>query len=163
MPEPRYLSRSDAEALAQKILSFSTADEARVNLNSGTEGNTRFAVNQVSTAGDAYDANVTVTSAFGKKTASATTNRFDDESLRQVVQTSERLARLVPEDPEYMGELPPQQYLPVEPFFDSTANLTPEQRARAVTEITAPAARQNLISTGFLTHFAGSNAVANKK
>ncbi|HEX6370512.1 MAG TPA: TldD/PmbA family protein [Longimicrobium sp.] len=163
MPEPRYLSRADAEALAQKVLSFSTADEARVNINSGTEGNTRFAVNQVSTAGDAYDANISVTSAFGKKTASATTNRFDDESLRQVVQTSERLARLVPEDPEYLGELPPQQYLPVEPFFDSTANLTPEQRARAVMEITGPAARQNLVSTGFLTHFAGSNTVANKK
>jgi len=163
MPEPRYLSRADAEALAQKVLSFSTADEARVNMNSGTQGNTRFAVNQVSTAGDTYDASVTVTSAFGKKTASATTNRFDDESLRQVVQTSERLARLVPEDPEYMGELPPQQYLPVEPFFEATANLTPEQRARAVTEITAPAARQNLVSTGFLTHFTGANAVANKK
>ena len=163
MPEPRYLSRSDSEALAQKVLSFSTADEARVNINSGTEGNTRFAVNQVSTAGDAYDANISVTSAFGKKTASATTNRFDDDSLRQVVQTSERLARLVPEDPEYLGELPPQQYLPVEPFFDSTANLTPEQRARAVMEITGPAARQNLVSTGFLTHFAGSQTVANKK
>ena len=66
MPEPRYLTRADAEALAQKVLSFSTADEARVNINSGTEGNTRFAVNQVSTAGDAYDANITVTSAFGK-------------------------------------------------------------------------------------------------
>ena len=163
MAENRYLSRSDAEALAQKILSYSTADEARVNLNSGTQGNTRFAVNQVSTAGDAYDANVTVTSAFGKKTASATTNRFDDDSLRQVVHTSERLARLVPEDPEYMGELPPQQYLPVEPFFEATATLTPEQRARAVMEVTGPAARQNLVSTGFLTHFTGSNAVANKK
>lgn len=163
MPEPRYLSRADAEALAQKVLSFSTADEARVNINSGTEGNTRFAVNQVSTAGDAYDANVTVTSAFGKKTASATTNRFDDESLRGVVQMSERLARLVPEDPEYLGELPPQEYLPVEPWFESTANLTPEQRARAVMEVAGPAARQNLVSTGFLTHFAGSNAVANKK
>jgi predicted Zn-dependent protease len=163
MPEPRYLSRADAEALAQKVLSFSTADEARVNINSGIEGNTRFAGNQVSTAGDAYDANITITSAFGKKTASATTNRFDDASLRQMVQTSERLARLVPEDPEYMGELPPQQYLPVEPFFESTANLTPEQRARAVMEVTTPAARQNLVSTGFLTHFTGSNAVANKK
>jgi predicted Zn-dependent protease len=163
MPEPRYLSRADAEALAQKVLSFSTADEARVNINSGTEGNTRFAVNQVSTAGDAYDANITITSAFGKKTASATTNRFDDESLRQVVQMSERLARLVPEDPEYLGELTPQQYLPVEPFFDATANLSPEERTRAVMEITAPAARQNLISTGFLTHFAGSQTVANKK
>jgi predicted Zn-dependent protease len=163
MPDNRYLSRADSEALVQKILSFSTADEARVNLNTGTQGNTRFAVNQVSTAGDTYDASVTVTSAFGKKTASATTNRFDDESLRQVVQTSERLARLVPEDPEYLGELPPQEYLPVEPFYESTANLSPEERARAVMQITTPAARQNLVSTGFLTHFAGSTAVANKK
>ncbi|HEU0302724.1 MAG TPA: DNA gyrase modulator, partial [Longimicrobium sp.] len=163
MPEPRYLTRADAEALAQKVLSFSTADEARVNLNSGSEGNTRFAVNQVSTSGDAYDANVTVTSAFGKKVASATTNRFDDESLRQVVQTSERLARLVPEDPEYLGELPPQEYLPVEPFFENTANITPEQRARAVMEVAGPAQRQSLISTGFLTHFTGSQTVANKK
>jgi predicted Zn-dependent protease len=163
MADNRYLSRSDAEALSQKILSYSTADEARININSGTQGNTRFAVNQVSTAGDAYDASVTVTSAFGKKTASATTNRFDDDSLRQVVQTSERLARLVPEDPEYLGELPPQQYLPVEPFFESTANLSPEERARAVMQVTGPAARQNLVSTGFLSHFTGSQVVANKK
>jgi predicted Zn-dependent protease len=163
MPEPRYLTRADAEALAQKVLSFSTADEARVNINSGSEGNTRFAVNQVSTSGDAYDANITVTSAFGKKVASATTNRFDDEALRQVVQTSERLARLVPEDPEYMGELTQQEYLPVEPFFERTANMSPEERARAVMQVAAPAQRQNLISTGFLTHFTGSNTVANKK
>lgn len=163
MAEPRYLSRADAEALAQKILSFTTADEARVNLNSATTGNTRFAVNQVSTSGDTYDANITVTAAFGKKVASATTNRFDDEGLRQVVQTAERLARLVPEDPEYLGELDPQQYLPVEPYFDATANLSPEQRAQAVMQVAAPAQRQNLVSTGFLSHFTGSNAVANKR
>jgi predicted Zn-dependent protease len=163
MAEPRYLSRADAEALAQKVLSFTTADEARVNLNSATSGNTRWAMNQVSTSGDSYDANVTVTAAFGKKVASATTNRFDDEGLRQVVQTAERLARLVPEDPEYLGELPPQQYLPVEPYFDATANLTPEARARAVMQIAGPAARQNLSSIGYLSHFTGSNAVANKR
>jgi predicted Zn-dependent protease len=163
MAEPRYLSRADAEALAQKVLSFTTADEARVNLNSATSGNTRWAANQVSTSGDTYDSNVTVTAAFGKQVASATTNRFDDEGLRQVVQTAERLARLVPEDPEYLGELPVQQYLPVEPYFDATANLTPEARARAVMQIAGPAARQNLVSIGYLSHFTGSNAVANKR
>ena len=159
----RYMSRSDAEAIAQKVLSFSTADEARVNLNSGSRGNTRFARNQVSTTGDTYDANLTVTSAFGKKVASATTNSFDDESLRTVVQTSERLARLVPEDPEYLGELPVQQYANVEPYFESTANMSPADRARAIMQVTAPAARQNLISTGFLSHSTTSGAVANKK
>jgi predicted Zn-dependent protease len=163
MADPRYLSRADAEALAQKVLSFTTADEARVNLNSATTGNTRWAVNQVSTSGDSYDATVTVTAAFGKKVASATTNRFDDEGLRQVVQTAERLARLVPEDPEYLGELGPQQYTPSEPYFDVTANLSPEERARAVMLIAGPAARQNLVSTGFLVHSTGSNAVATKR
>jgi len=159
----RYLSRADAEAIAQKVLSFSTADEARVNINSGSRGNIRFARNQVSTSGDAYDASVTVTSAFGRKVASATTNSLDDEALRTVVQTSERLARLVPEDPEYLGELPPQQYLPVEPFFDATAQITPADRARAILQVAEPAARQSLVSTGYLTHSTASAAVANKK
>jgi predicted Zn-dependent protease len=159
----RYLSRSDAEAIAQKVLSFSTADDARVNLFSGSQGNTRFARNQVSTSGDTYDAAVTVTSAFGRKTASATTNSLDDEALRTVVQTSERLARLVPEDPEYLGELPPQQYADVEPFFESTAQMTPADRARAVMQVAGPAARQGLLSTGFLSHSTNATAVANKK
>ena len=163
MADPRFFSRADAEALAQKVLGYSTADEAKVNIQSGMSGNTRFAQNQVSTAGDIYNASIVVTSAYGKKTASATTNRFDDESLRQVVQTSERLARLVPDDPEYLGELGPQTYPDSTGFFESTATLTPEARAAAVAAITGPAAQRNLVSTGYLAHFAGQQAVATKK
>jgi predicted Zn-dependent protease len=159
----KFFTREESEALARRVLGFSTADEARVNLNSQTQGNTRFARNQISTAGDTYNATLTVTSAFGKRTASATTNRFDDESLRQVVQTSEALARLVPEDPEYLGELGPQQYPQSAGFFETTANITPEQRAAAVNAITRPAEQQGLVSTGFLDIQIGSNAVATKK
>ncbi|HET7462359.1 MAG TPA: DNA gyrase modulator, partial [Longimicrobium sp.] len=126
MPDRKFLSRDEAEAITRRALSFSTADDARVNVQSFTHGNTRFARNQISTAGDAFDGQLTVASAFGKKVASATTNRFDDESLRAVVQTSERLARLVPEDPEYLGELPVQQYVQNKAFFESTASLTPQ-------------------------------------
>jgi len=79
------------------------------------------------------------------------------------VQTSERLARLVPEDPEYLGELGPQQYVQGSGYFESTANLTPEQRAAAVRAITDPAERQGLISTGFLDVVISSRAVATKK
>ena len=163
MPDKKFISREEAEAIARRALSFSTADDARVNLQSATHGNTRFARNQVSTGGDAYDATLGITSAFGKKTASASTNRFDDESLRAVVQTSERLARLVPEDPEYLGELGPQQYLESRGYFQSTADLTPEQRAAAVRAITDPADRQGLISTGFLDIMVSSRAVATKE
>ncbi|HEU4560380.1 MAG TPA: metallopeptidase TldD-related protein [Longimicrobium sp.] len=163
MPDRKFLSREEAEAIARRALSFSTADDSRVNIQSFTRGNTRFARNQISTAGDTFDGQLTVTSAFGKKVASATTNRFDDESLRAVVQTSERLARLVPEDPEYMGELGAQQFVQTRAFFESTANLTPQQRAAAITAITGPAERQGLVSTGFLDIVVGSQTVATKK
>ncbi|HSH44211.1 MAG TPA: TldD/PmbA family protein [Longimicrobiales bacterium] len=159
----RYFTRDEARALAEKALSFSSADEARVNISSGEEGNTRFAVNQVSTAGDIYDSSLVVTSAFGKKVASARTNRFDDESIRRVVETSEELARLVPENPEYMGELGPQDYAQVDGLAQATADLTPEQRAAMVTRVTEPAAARDLLSTGFLVHNAGSQAVATSK
>ena len=105
MTDPRFFSRAEAREITERVLSFSTADQARVNLRSGVEGNTRFAANQMTTAGDVTDASVTVTSAVGRRVASATTNRLDEDSLRRVVESSERMARLVPEDPEYLGEL----------------------------------------------------------
>ena len=101
----RHLSRAECEAIAKKVLGFSTADEARVTISSGVRGNTRFAVNQVSTGGDNYDAVVVVRSVFGKRSASATTNKLDDASLKAVVERAEALAKLSPEDPEAMPEL----------------------------------------------------------
>ncbi|HEV2146708.1 MAG TPA: TldD/PmbA family protein [Longimicrobiaceae bacterium] len=163
MADNRFFTRQEAEALATKVLGMSKADEVRVNINSGVTGNTRFAQNQVSTAGDTRDATLTVTTAWGKQVASATTNRFDDASLRQVVETAERLARLVPEDPEYLGELGPQQYPATPGYFESTANLTPEERAAAVLAIARPAQQRGLVSTGFLTSVAGAQAVATKR
>ena len=163
MAQPDFFSREEARALADRVFSFSGADETRVNIQSGNEGNTRFAVNQISTAGDVRNASIVVTSAFGRRVASATTNRFDDESLRQVVETSERLARLVPEDPEYLGELESQTYADVEPYFESTALLDPQVRAEAVAAVTQQARARDLQSTGFLTYQAGSQAVATKR
>jgi predicted Zn-dependent protease len=163
MSDNRFFTRDEAEAIARKVLAFSQADQARVNLTSGMSGNTRFAENQVSTSCDVSNASVVVTSAFGNRVASATTNRFDDESLRRVVETSERIARLVPEDPEYMGELDAQQYLEARNFFAATADLSPEMRARAIAEVTGPARERGLVSTGFLDFVAGSQAVATSR
>ena len=105
----RYLSREESEAIARKVLSFATADETRVTIGSGMDGNTRFAVNQISTAGDSYNAVVSVRSVFGRRAAGATTNKLDDASLRAVVERAEALAKLAPEDAEHMPELGPQE------------------------------------------------------
>jgi predicted Zn-dependent protease len=162
--QARYLSREECEALAKRVLGFvSTADGARVNINSGSRGNTRFAVNQVSTGGDNFDTAVTVTAYVGRRSAASTTNQLDDASLKQAVATAERLARLAPEDPEFLPELDPQQYESARNWSDATAALDPQGRADAVRAITTPATRGGLLSTGYLDTRAAANAVANMK
>ena len=159
----RYLTRDQAQELTRRVLGFATADETRVTVGSGTQGNTRFAVSQISTGGDNFDTSVTIRSVFGKRAGSSTTNALDDASLRRAVDTAERLAKLSPEDPEYMPELGPQQYEESQGWSEATANLDPTQRATAVRAITEPARADGLIATGYLETNAGSFAVANHK
>ncbi|HUF31304.1 MAG TPA: DNA gyrase modulator, partial [Gemmatimonadaceae bacterium] len=85
---PRYLSREQAQELTQRVLGFATADETRVSVGSGTQGNTRFAVSQISTGGDNFDTSVTIRAVFGKRAGSSTTNALDDASLRRAVDTA---------------------------------------------------------------------------
>ncbi|TVP56998.1 MAG: TldD/PmbA family protein [Gemmatimonadales bacterium] len=155
-----FLSEDEARRITDRVLALSEADHCRANLSSAMDGNTRFAQNQMSTSGDINNTSLTVTSAFGLRVASSTTNRFDDESLAQVVRTSEELARLAPEDSEYMGELGPQSYPDSDSYYPATANLEPEERARAIAEVTEQAVAEDLISTGFLVHRSGASCVA---
>jgi predicted Zn-dependent protease len=159
----RYLSRAEAEVLAKRALSMATADTTRVTLQSRSRGNTRFALNQISTAGDDFNTTVTVRSLFGKRSATVTTNKLDEAGLRYAVETSERLARLAPEDPEEMGDLAPQQYAESRAWSDATASLDPTQRAGAVRAITQASRDAGLHGTGYLETNAGSFAVANSK
>ncbi len=159
----RHLSRSECEELSRRSLAAATADETRITISSGVRGNTRFAVNQISTAGDGYDASITVQSSFGKRTGTSTTNRLEDDALRTTVQTAERLARLSPEDPEAMPALGPQDYTESPGWSDVTAGLEPADRAAAVRQIADPARAAQLLSTGYLEANAGSFAVANSR
>ena len=69
------LTRDEAQALAKRILYFATADSTRVTIRSAARANSRFAVNQMSTAGDNFDTVVTVLSTFGKRSATAERQR----------------------------------------------------------------------------------------
>ena len=167
---PTLLSREDAQALVRRVLSFSTADAARVNVASAWSGNTRFAGGEITTAGGTTDTNVFVTSWIGRRRASVSTNVLDDAALRRAVEMSERLARLAPEDPEAMPELEAQQYATVNSYVAATADLGPEARALAVGR-TLAAARASaadvpvdqLFIGGFLEANAGASAVGNSR
>lgn len=157
------LTEAEAKTLLQKVLSYSKADECEVNLLGEERGNLRYARNEVSTSGSLINQNLVVQSAFGKKVGTATIDEFDDASLEKVVRRSEELARLAPENPEYVGILEPQQYLKSSGFFESTAGITPDKRAEAVAKSLEPVRAQKLVAAGFLEDQRGYNAMMNSK
>ena len=164
MPEGAVMTREQAQAVIEKIVKMSKADEVSVNINSGYQADLRFAANQVSTAGGVINAQVGIQSAFGKRHAAAVTNDLSDDSLRRAVAQSEALAKLSPEDPETVPPLGPQTYLPVNGYFDSTANLSPGDRARAALTALEPARTAgDLKAAGFIVINAGANALGNNK
>src|SRR6186997_3682638 len=139
VPENAVMPRDMAQSLIEKVTKLSKADDVQVNLNSGYQADLRFAANQVSTAGGVVNGTVAVTSTFGKKHATTVTNDVSDEALARTVEQSESLAKLSPDDPEVMPPLGSQTYLPVNGYFESTANLTPADRARAALTALEPA------------------------
>lgn len=156
------LSREQAQAIVERAVKLSKADAVRVSVNSSRETNLRFADNQMSTSGVTTNSTIRIQSVFGKRKASVVTNDRSDEGLRRAVEQSEALARLAPEDPEYLGELPPQTYAPVNAWFDRTADLSAEDRAKAAMTALAPArAAKDLTVAGFIICNANASAIGN--
>ena len=143
------LSKDDARALLEKVLSFSQADACEANLNGSNGGNIRYARNTVTTAGAQSDLTLIVQSSFGKKSGIATINELDEASLEKVVRRAEELARLAPENPEFMPPLGPQEYVETPTYVEATANITPEYRAQVATDSIQPAQAQGITAAGF--------------
>ena len=157
------LTEAEAKALLTKVLSYSKADECEVNLSGEKRGNIRYARNEVSTSGAKANQNLGVQSSFGKKVGTATIDEFDDASLEKVVRRAEELARLAPENPEYVSILGPQTYLKSNGYFASTANITPDVRAEAVAKSLELTRAANLIAAGFMEDYHGYQAMMNSK
>ncbi|RYZ27592.1 MAG: TldD/PmbA family protein [Chitinophagaceae bacterium] len=155
------LTRDEAQALLKKVLSFSKADEIEANLNGSEGGNIRYARNAVSTSGGVNQNNLVIQSSFGKKAGTVTVNEFDDASIEKAVRRSEELARLAPENPEFVKNLGPQQYAASKTFVDTTAAITPKYRADAVQQSLQIAKYNNLTAAGFLENSAGFAAMMN--
>lgn len=157
------LTKDEAQALLKKVLSYSKADECEVNLNGSERGNIRYARNAVSTSGRVSQSQLVVSSAFGKKSGVATINEFDDASLEKVVRRSEELARLAPENPEYVPFLGPQQYAESKTYVPATAAITPKMRTDMVGQSLQVAKDKNTVAAGFLEDGAGFSAMMNSK
>lgn len=154
-------TKEEARRIMEKALSFSTADACEINISGSESGNIRYARNTVSTSGHRSNQTLVVQSNFGLKSGVATIDEFDDASLKKVVERSEELAKLAPENPEFMPPLGPQTYDESVTYSEATANITPEYRAEVAASSINPAAAKEVTSAGFLNDAAGFSAMLN--
>jgi predicted Zn-dependent protease len=104
------LSKEDGLEVIEQVRASSRADDVLVTLVASDVTHLRYARNTPSTSGQQSDCVLTVRSTFGKKSASATVNQLDAATIAAVVERSEQLARLAPDNPEQMPDLGPQSY-----------------------------------------------------
>src|SRR5579859_2165969 len=96
------LTSEQAGDIFDRIRKLTTADEVEVLFSGGRFALTRFANNAIHQNVAEENHVVSVRTVFGGRTARAYTNKFDDESLKQVVRVSENLAKVQHPDPDLL-------------------------------------------------------------
>src|SRR5213594_4928037 len=96
------LNKERAGDIFDRVRKYSTADEVEVLFYGGTSALTRFANNTIHQNVAEENYVVSVRTAFDGRTARATTNKLDDESLKRVVAGSEKLAKVQHPDPDLL-------------------------------------------------------------
>jgi PmbA protein len=161
------LTKDTANDLFERIKKYSTADEVEVLFSGGKSALTRFANNIIHQNVAEENCVVSVRTAFGGRTARATTNKLDDESLRRAVQSSERLAKVQHPDPDLLpmpkdGGMAHSTQIPSR-HFEQTAATTPAQRAETVKKIVSIADKHKLTTAGICSTAESVEAVFNSR
>lgn len=157
----KILTQEETKHICDRVMSFAKGDECIVTINGNRTGNIRYARNNVSTAGLVEDKQLTVQVAFGKKQGTATINEFDDKSLEKAVRRAEDLARLAPENPEFMPAVSKQAYKATSTFSAKTAAIDPEFRAQAAAYSIEASRKHKLVCAGFFTDSTNYETIAN--
>ena len=160
------LTREKAQETFDRVKKHSTAEEVELLISGGRSALTRFANNTIHQNVAEENYVLSVRAVFDGRTARATTNKFDEESIRQCVKASEDLARVQAKDPELMSLAGAESYSngqSVRRAFAETAAITPGDRALAVAKIVDVAKRESLTTAGIYATSEFVEAVLNSR
>jgi PmbA protein len=158
------LTKEQAGDIFDRIRKLLSADAVEVLFSGGKFALTRFANNAIHQNVAEENYVISVRTVFGGRTARATTNRFDEESLRRVVMASENLAKVQHPDPDLLpmpdareaaGESGEgrigEATIPAR-RFEQTAAITPQERAAGVKKIVSMAEKHGFTTAGIFSN-----------
>jgi PmbA protein len=157
------LSLKDLERIAEKILKLSDADETEVDVNANADALTRFANNTIHQNVAEHSLGISIRAVVDSRTARTSTNKTDDGSLRRAVTAAVTLARNQPKNPDLLPLIGSQKYRKVSRSFSSTAGITPEDRAKAVTRVCKMANKAKQTAAGIFSSGSYRSVLANSR
>jgi predicted Zn-dependent protease len=144
------LTSDDARNITNKILALSKADSCIVTISGSEERYVRFAQNMATTAGSPSSLDIAVESHLGLRSGAASGTDLNDDALAKLVAQSEDVAKLAPENPEFMPPIGPQKYVTGSAFSPVTRSTTSGALAAAIKPVLQRAEAENLQASGFL-------------
>ncbi len=139
------------------------AEETEVHVDETSNSLTRFANNAIHQNVAERGLNVSIRTVVDSRTARATTNRIDEDSLRAAIEASLSLAHSQPKDPHLLPLPGKQRYRKVNRFIGATAALTPEDRARAVRRACDLAIENGQVAAGIFASGLQQSALGNSR
>jgi len=164
--ETHLASESDLKKRLDAVLrlgKIAGADETEVQLDETIDALTRFANNAIHQNVAENGVTISIRTVVDGRTARATSNRLDEDSLRAAVQASLQLAHSQPKIPGLLPMPGKQRYRKVNRFANETAATTPEDRARAVKKSCDLAIRNGQVAAGIFSTGQSQHALANSR
>ncbi len=117
----------NSEKIVQYIQKHCIADDSTLNITKDDSHETRFAQNVITQHIAGAMKEISLSVSFGSKSGSCTVNQDDEESLAYLVKTAEEIAKLAPEDPEFVPSVGKMDIPEIANCDPQTKALEPKQ------------------------------------
>ena len=160
------LSERELRRVVETVLRLAkstAAQETEVHVDEVADALTRFANNAVHQNVFEHGLTVSIRTVADGRTARATTNRLDEDSLRAAIEASLSLAHSQPKDSRLLPMPAKQRYRPVNRFLKPTAAVSAEDRALAVRRACDLAVKNNQVAAGIFSTGQSQSALGNSR
>jgi len=146
-----------------RLAKSTAAEETEVHVDEVANALTRFANNAIHQNVAEHGLTVSIRTVTDGRTARATANRIDEDSLRATIEASLSLAHSQPKNPRLLPIPGKQRYRRVNCFIKQTAALSAEDRAHAVRCACDLAVKKGQVAAGIFSNGQSQSALANSR
>jgi len=147
--------RSELEKISKDLLRIASSfsDFSMVHLFNVKTATTRFGENEITQNVELQEMEATITLCKDKKTTKVSIDNFDESSVRERFKNASILLDFQKPDPEF-PDFPDKLDIiqPENCFFDSTADVTPTEKAKIIADHIDKCVDKDLLASGILTN-----------